>query len=30
MSHVGRTEHVHAVQQNGAGAHTYWNVLEIM
>lgn len=30
MSIVGRTEHVHNVQQKGAGVHTHCNVLEIM
>lgn len=29
MSYVGRKEHVHNVQQNGAGVHTHRNVLEI-
>lgn len=29
MSYVGRTEHVHNAQQNGAGVHTHRNVLEI-
>lgn len=29
MSYVGRTEHVHNAQQNGAGVHTHRNVSEI-